>query len=377
MTKSIAILTQPLHVNFGGTLQAYALQKILRSMGFNVETINYRTKEPSDFRKLLSILKQFIKGTKNYQLISREQSEIWLLHSQFIKKNIILSHEINTLDELKKYFENNSLYAIIVGSDQVWRAEYSPRIESYFLDFLYQDKKIKKISYAASFGSDKWDFSQDSTKKLMKYISNFNSISVREKSAVNLCKEKLAVIADHVLDPTLLLDREDYINLFKDEKSKNVGEIFSYILDESEKKVELIKRISLYMGGKKVFRTQPLKKNKILITDFCNYQYPSIESWLKSFYNADFIITDSFHGTVFSIIFNKPFVSIKNKERGNSRFESLLKVFELEDRLVDVDVDDNHIEEVIRQEINYTKINLILNELREYSKSWLLNSLKG
>lgn len=375
MTKSIAILTQPLHVNFGGTLQAYALQKILRSMGFNVETINYRTKEPSDFRKLLSILKQFIKGTKNYQLISREQSEIWLLHSQFIKKNIILSHEINTLDELKKYFENNSFYAIIVGSDQVWRAEYSPRIESYFLDFLYQDKKIKKISYAASFGSDKWDFSQDSTKKLMKYISNFNSISVREKSAVNLCKEKLAVIADHVLDPTLLLDREDYINLFKDEKSKNVGEIFSYILDESEKKVELIKRISLYMGGKKVFRTQPLKKNKILITDFCNYQYPSIESWLKSFYNADFIITDSFHGTVFSIIFNKPFVSIKNKERGNSRFESLLKVFELEDRLVDVD--DNHIEEVIRQEINYTKINLILNELREYSKSWLLNSLKG
>lgn len=375
MTKKIAILTQPLHVNYGGTLQAYALQKLLRRMGFEVETINYRSKEASDFRKLLSILKQFINGTKNYQLFAREKNKIWLLHRQFIEENIALSYEINTLDELKKYFENNIVDAIVVGSDQVWRADYSPRIESYFLDFLYEDKNIKKISYAASFGSDKWGFSQDLTKELTKYISNFNFISVRERSAVNLCKENLAVNADHVLDPTLLLDCEDYISLFHDIKSTNNGEVFSYILDESEKKTELIARISLLLGGKKVFGAQPVKKNKILITNFSHYQFPSIECWLKSFYEADFVITDSFHGTVFSLIFNKPFISIKNKERGNSRFESLLKLFELEDRLVDLD--DECIDEIIKQEINYTKINLRMSELREYSKTWLLNSLKG
>lgn len=375
MIKKISILTQPLHTNYGGTLQAYALQKVLKDMSFDVETINYRSKEVSDFRKLLSMLKQFLKGTKNYQYISREQQKIQLLHNKFIKENITLSYEINTLEELKNYFGNNRVGAIVVGSDQVWRAEYSPRIESYFLDFLYEDKNIKKISYAASFGSDEWNFSQNLTKKLIEYINDFDSVSVREKSAVNLCKEKLAVIADHVLDPTLLLNRDDYINLFNDEKTENTGKIFSYILDGNEKKNKLIQKVSNYMGGKQVFRKQPLKKNKIFITDLSKYQYPSIESWLKSFYEAEFIVTDSFHGTVFSIIFNKPFISIKNKERGNSRFESLLKIFELEDRLIDVN--ESCIEEIISKEINYTEINLKLIKLREYSKAWLLNSLKG
>lgn len=375
MTQKIAILTQPLHVNFGGTLQAFALQKVLKHMGYDVETINYRSKEVSDFRKLLSAFKQILKCQNIFQFNSRQLKEIQAQHKKFISSYIDLSVEINNVDKLRAYFFNKKFDAVVVGSDQVWRGDYSPRIESYFLDFLYEDKSIKKISYAASFGSNEWNFSQTLTKILTEYINDFDSVSVREESAVNLCKENLTVLADHVLDPTLLLNREDYINLFNDEKTENTGEIFSYILDEDENKNKLIQRVSNYMGGKKIFTKQPLKKNKIFITNISKYQYPSIESWLKSFYDADFIVTDSFHGTVFSIIFNKPFISIKNTERGNSRFESLLKIFELEDRLIDVN--ESCVEDIIGKEINYAEINLKLIELREYSKAWLLNSLKG
>lgn len=375
MTKKIAILTQPLHINYGGTLQAYALQKVLKDMCFDVETINYRTKKSSTFRKLLSTIKQVLEGTNKFQFTTVELKKIRLLHNNFIASNINTSSEINTLQELKKYFCNKSFDAVIVGSDQVWRVDYSPRIESYFLDFLYEDKKIKKISYAASFGLDKWDFSQNLTNKLIKYIKEFDALSVREDSAVKLSKENLDVGVDHVLDPTLLLEHDDYIKLFNEEKSENTGKIFSYILDEN--KIKIIQKISEHLGGKKVFKKQPIKKskNEFFVADLTDYQYPSIESWLKAFNDATFIVTDSFHGTVFSIIFNKQFISIKNKERGNSRFESLLKIFELEDRLID----DNEkcIEEIISKKINYDKINLRLNTLREYSKTWLLKSLKG
>lgn len=283
MIKKISILTQPLHTNYGGTLQAYALQKVLKDMSFDVETINYRSKEVSDFRKLLSILKQFLKNTKNYQYISREQQEIQLLHNKFIKENITLSYEINTLEELKNYFGNNRVDAIVVGSDQVWRAEYSPRIESYFLDFLYEDKNIKKISYAASFGSDEWNFSQNLTKKLTEYINNFDSVSVREKSAVNLCKEKLAVIADHVLDPTLLLNRDDYINLFNDEKTENTGEIFSYVLDENEKKINSLKKSQIIWVEKKYLKNNHLKKTKFLYQIYLNINIHLLKAGLNLF----------------------------------------------------------------------------------------------
>lgn len=376
MTKKIAILTQPLHTNFGGTLQAYALQKVLKNMGYNVETINYRSKEASDLRKLLSAFKQFFKCSDIFQFNSKQLEKIQAQHKKFISSYINLSVEINNVDQLSTYFLDKKIDAVVVGSDQVWRAEYSPRIESYFLDFLEKDKVIKKISYAASFGLEKWCFSQELTLKLAEHAGNFHSISVRENSAVGLCKQNLNVAAQQVLDPTLLLDRNDYIKLLNNNEPKNNNKIFRYILDMTEHKQNIVNKISEQLGGKQVFINQPLKKHKdkfiLNDSDLSDYVYPSIESWLQSFNDADFIITDSFHGTVFSIIFNKPFVSIKNKERGNSRFESLLKIFGLEDRLITdaTDLDVNKL-----ADIDFEKVNQIRKQKVKESLDWLKKAL--
>lgn len=370
----VAILTQPLHVNYGGTLQAFALQKVLKNMGCHVETINYRSKEGSDLRKLLSAFKQILKCKNRFQFNSRQLKEIQEQHKKFISSYINLSFEINNLDQLSAYFLNKKFDAVVVGSDQVWRADYSPRIESYFLDFLEKDKVIKKISYAASFGLEKWCFSQELTLKLAEYAEDFHSISVRENSAVELCKQNLNVIAHQVLDPTLLLDRNDYIKLLNDNEPKNNNKIFRYILDMTKDKQNIVNKISEQLGNKQVFITQPLKKHKdkFILNDLSDYVYPSIESWIKSFDEADFIITDSFHGTVFAIIFNKPFISIKNKERGNSRFESLLKIFELEDRLV-TDVENIDISSLA--DIDFERVNQIREQKVKESLSWLKRAL--
>lgn len=374
MTKKIAILTQPLHTNFGGTLQAYALQKVLKNMGHEVETINYRSKEASDLRKLLSAFKQIFKCSNIFQFNSNQLEKIQAQHKKFISSYINLSVEINNVDQLSTYFLNKKIDAVIVGSDQVWREEYSPRIESYFLDFLELSTPIRKISYAASFGLDTWNFSKEMTLKLAEHAGNFHSISVRENSAVGLCKQNLNVAAQQVLDPTLLLDRNDYIKLLNNDEPKNNNKIFRYILDMTEHKQNIVNKISEQLGGKQVFINQPLKKHKdkFILNDLSDYVYPSIESWIKSFDEADFIITDSFHGTVFSIIFNKPFISIKNKERGNSRFETLLKIFGLEDRLIE-DLDDIDIKKL--NNIDYEKVNTIRKEKAIESLSWLRNSL--
>lgn len=374
---NVAILTLPLKTNFGGTLQAFALQKVIEDMGHQVETINYRDKSNSDFRKLLSTAKQMIVSRKkNYYFTEKQASSIGNLHQNFIKSNINYSTEINTFKELKKYFKKNSFDAVIVGSDQVWRLAYSSRIESFFLDFLLKNKDIIKVSYAASFGLDEWQYDSKQTKNIKKYIKSFNNVSVREKSGVSLCDRYLDVKAECVMDPTLLLNKEEYLKLSSSNDNENEGKIFSYILDKNVEKELILQRTSKVLN-KEIFSSQPIKvkKENMLISSLDDYLYPRIENWLYSFQAADFIVTDSFHGTVFSIIFNKPFLSIVNVERGASRFQSLLILFKLEDRMIYTvsDISDN----LIREKINYSEINKKIKQQKKYSNDFLFKSLQS
>lgn len=370
----ISILTQPLHINYGGTLQAYALQKVLKKMGHEVETINYAWKESSDFKKILSFCKKILFGKKTKPFFfNNEVKYISKYHNTFISDNIALSKKIGDPVSLYEYFEEKKFDVVVVGSDQVWRIDYSPKIENFFLDFLVKNNEIKKIAYAASFGLESWQFSKDETILIKKLIKKFNYISVREDSAVNLCKFFLDIDVDHVLDPTLLLMRDDYMELI-DSNVKSRG-VFSYILDNDVKKIEKVESICNMLGSQSFTCMPKIRdKNKILVNDLENYVYPKIEEWLTSFYNADYIITDSFHGTVFSIIFNKPFISLCNNERGAARFKSLLKVFNLEDRLFDTQqpIDMS----IITKPIDYDLVNHKLNKLRAISMSSLDYALK-
>ena len=160
----------------------------------------------------------------------------------------------------------------------------------------------------------------------------FNAISVREDTAVNLCLKYLSVNAEHVLDPTMLLSRQDYIDLIQNAKvPNNSGSLFAYVLDKTSSKMSLINQIAEDRRMKPYFIdylsldfSKPIEQRIV----------PPVETWLRSFYDAEFVVTDSFHGCVFSIIFGKPFVALGNPDRGMSRFISLLKTFGLDDHLV-------------------------------------------
>ncbi|WP_035673937.1 polysaccharide pyruvyl transferase family protein [Flavobacterium sp. 83] len=373
----IAILTQPLAHNYGGILQAYALQKILKDLGHEVITIDRQNK-----KDILKTLRYFKNATydrivnKRKPFFSKRQIDyVYKNTIQFIHSNINRSEYIDNTLDLKSHFHKNNYDAIIVGSDQTWRPIYSPNIYNYFFDFLQDNAKIRKISYAASFGTDKWEFSDIETEKCKHLIQQFDAISVREYSGVDLCKQYFNSSAQVVLDPTLLLKKEDYIKVIDSSRRdlKPVNGIFTYILDKTANKTTLIKNASSLLGLP-VFSNQPKEVyGKSSCMEVENYLYPPVEGWLNSFLKADFVIADSFHGIIFSIIFNKNFIAIGNKERGLSRFNSLLKLFDLEHRLIDEE--GELAENLLYDEIDYVKVNSVLDKWRNESVDFLKNNL--
>ena len=379
----IGILTQPLHSNYGGLLQNYALQQILISEGHNVETIDWD--EPRTIKSMLSRIKWMliykIFPSKcllpNYQPNKKEKSIIWQKTNYFINKYINHTDAVRSYKGFSRIAKHGTYDVFIVGSDQCWRPCYNTFIYSMFLSFL-KDKNVKRISYAASFGTDKWEFTAYQTAICAPLAKQFDLITVREDSGIKLCKENLGVSAIQVLDPTMLLLKEDYIKLIKSEKeSSRRGSLFNYILDPDAIKTSFIQwfaetyKLESFQVLPK-YQAETLTKNNVK-NHMEDCIFPGVTTWLRAFMDAEITIVDSFHGMVFSIIFNKPFWVIGNTNRGMSRFTSLLKLFQLESRLIYV---DNLYETDFSQTINWEKVNSILAEKREECKSLLLNQLK-
>lgn len=241
----IGILTQPLHNNYGGILQAYALQKVLKDMGHKVWTIN-REYTPSGYDRFMFtmrrlLVKLFHKEMSIPSWQVKEKGSILRYIRAFVEDNIQTTEEITSTKQLSSLHRKYAFDAYIVGSDQVWRPKYSPCITNYFLDFIENDCTIKKIAYAASFGEDKWEFTKRQTQKCARLAKQFHAISVREDSAIRLCNNYLGVDALHVLDPTMLLDKEDYIALInKGNTHPTKGNLFVYILDKNKNKYNIV-----------------------------------------------------------------------------------------------------------------------------------------
>lgn len=378
----IGIITLPFNSNYGGILQAFALQKILRELGHDVKNVNRYSKGigiPFS-RKILSFgnrfLKKYLLGKKAPLRIWPNEKEIKYMaqHTdQFIQDNISLTHFLKNESEFSSLKEYN-FDAYIVGSDQVWRPRYSPKIENHFLSFLKNDNSAKRIAFAASFGVDKWEYTPGQTSHCSELVQKFNAVSVREQAAKKLCKNYLNVDAKQVVDPTMLLEKKTYEELvYKDKLPESYQNLLTYILDITPEIDEVIRKIEKDLGLKR-FSTMPenlfrfVGKKQI---DSCIS--PPVTNWIKGFMDAEFVVTDSFHGTVFSIIFNKPFFALGNTKRGMSRFTSLLKTFELEDRLLTED--DYTIEEKLKSKIDYKKVNKILEDKKEEAILFLKEAL--
>lgn len=349
----IGIITQPLHTNYGGLLQNYAMQQVLVRLGHEVHTINRDDLPEIYTAKLYDILKVYIKhiikrcigrnsslqGYHLWGITYTDYIKIRIFCKDFVENNIKTTELFKTQKELQEIIEKYKFNGYVVGSDQVWRPIYSPNIYNDFLDFCKEKKDVKRLAYAASFGVDEWEFNEEQTKESSELAKLFNAISVREESGLKLCKDYLGVEATHVLDPTLLLEKEDYIRLAEQNAEKeSEGNLFCYILDSNKSIEKAINDIE-HKVSLKSFQVKARKKMSQHEKDdnIEDYIVPSPTKWIRAFMDAKMVFTDSFHGCVFSIIFNKPFWVIGNKERGNARFDSLLKLFNLEERRITLD----------------------------------------
>lgn len=369
----IGILTQPLRDNYGGLLQAYALKEVLESLQHEVVIIN-RDSKPSMIRTLASTIRNLIlRGLFNFKFKPSETEQYTISKNtlSFRQKYIPnLTHLItsnNGMMELNKM----GFDAYIVGSDQCWRPKYSPKISNFFLDFAKNQKNIKRLAYAASFGVSEWEFNKRDSIRCSELAKKFDAISVREYSGMSLVKKHLGVDAVHLLDPTMLLFKEHYIRLANEEnQTKSEGSLKVYILDKSSEKQRFINLLEKNLGLIQ-FEVLPKKRLRVdKIENINDFVYPNPAKWIRGFMDARFIVTDSFHGSIFSILFNIPFVVIGNERRGMARFESLLKMFGLEDRLM-TNLETLDIDGLVQSDINWNAVNLILEKERERAMSYL------
>lgn len=376
----IGILTLPLHTNYGGILQAYALQTVLERMGHQVVVFDTPNKMPLPplwkipltfakrlFLKSMGRIDRIFIEKYNNQLRPVIAKEIQPFVDERIHRKVLTN--FSTL-------EAHEFDAIVVGSDQIWRSIYFvplwlwQKMEKAYLSFT-KGWNIKRISYAASFGTDKWEYNEEQTLHSKEALQMFDAVSVREENGVKLCKQYFEVDAIHVLDPTMLLDANDYIELFKQKQTpKSRGNLLNYVLDETDEIKNLIQKVASENKMIPFAVNNPYENDD---TKPLNQRIkPSVETWLRGFYDADFVITDSFHACVFSIIFKKQFIVVGNKERGMARFASLLKMFGLEERLVDEKFDIKTL-----QPIDYDKVYNLYGQLRERSLHFLSENLES
>ena len=361
----IGVITHPLHLNYGGILQAYALQRVLQDRGHDAVYIEWR---PYNFRfaPLKIYLWRFLLKLKwlgRRRIVVFSDVDYYRIYKKIHKftKNNISILPIKDLHE-------EDVDVLIVGSDQIWRPSYIENIADAYLDFA-KDWDVRRIAYAASFGVADWsEYSDEQTQVCRELIKKFDAVSVREDSGVELCRNYLGVDAVHVLDPTMLVDTKHYIRHINSCKKRYPERMcLAYILDESDDKSQLLHTIAKQCG----YNIQQWEN-----IDTPSMKKPTVEEWLKGFHDAEFVFTDSFHGCVFSIIFNKPFIAFGNEGRGMARFDSLLKMFSLEELLITSS--DQFTPELVDRAISRFSDNSIqqrLNELRKESKLFLERAL--
>jgi hypothetical protein len=275
----IAIKTLTPRNNHGGILQCYAMQRVLQNMGHDSDIVTYNVNNMFPF------------------IFSH------------LKRNIIAIQNIKQTD----------YDAICIGSDQIWRRGWMS-IEEAFCLFAY-DWPIKKFSYAASMGVPNWEYTNEETVSIIQQLKTFTGVSCRENDLCRMLQDRGVENACTMSDPTTLLPKEHYEHICQNVARKSG--FFSYFLgDTGDNTCPTIKYGSLF---KKIRQVSGLDSIVINQEDTL--------SWISAFRDAEFCITDSYHGCIFSIIFKKPFIAIVNKSRGSSRLKTLVENYNLNDRI--------------------------------------------
>ena len=352
----IGIMTFHWARNCGAVIQCFALQNFLREKGFDALVFDYIPQ--SRWRRL----KNFLFGGSEYRRNCRT-------FAKFRRKYLKLAG-----GSLAK--NASACRVVITGSDQVWNLNYAQKADgsldlAYFLDFIPGDS-TKKIAYAASAGngltSPKWQ-------EVQVLLQKFSAISVREPGlALELAK--YGISARVVTDPTFLLVPADYRNLITDQVK---SDYFGYLLKENVFGAAFFRTKSATGAA---CRVMPCGQGAEHNFDWGNSSVMPISptGFLSGISGAEKVVTDSFHGTVFSLLFNRPFVTLvksTDNSGGNERLANLLEKCGVSDRLVSAaDASNEDIDKLLDMPIDWERVNASIADLRHDSSAWLLENLK-
>ena len=349
-------------VNYGSQLTYYALNKVLKKEGYST----------------VMIANPLNPNMSKGQTFTCEGLPEWHPIS-FAHRH---EYKITPFYPLKDMGEMNALCKrFLIGSDQMWNYYLSsPYKYSYFFDFVSDEKP--KISYATSMGGDVYRGPDEYKNQAGEYLSRFTAISVREDFSKDLVKKLFHLEAEKVLDPVLLCGKDDFDELIQvsDEKF-----IFAYILDPNPELGEVLLKAAehtdkdLYVvfdlrGNKEEqWKSLGVSSERIHFVDT-----PTSEEWISFFYNADFVITDSFHGTCFSILFDKPFYTKKNDKRGGKRFDELIKIAGIENQIFKTsrEIVNTISESGLKDDIDFSEIHRKIADSAETSRAWLRKALQ-
>lgn len=371
---SIGIMTWYKYQNFGTVLQASALYHVIEKAGYQATMINYPPKsgivqtEKIDVRYLCKKIVEKVKyhQCKDYTSIGRTQ-----LFEEYQKKHLSETIVCETYPAL--YELNDSFDAFVCGSDQIW----SPLCfdDKYFLPFVEENEK--KIAYAPSFGSTKID-NPIIQEKTAKQIETFRHLSVREKQGAELIRNLTGQQAKVVLDPTLLMDYEEWDSLLQPDAAPHIKEgryIICYFLGDAKRYEKYIQMLSESTGLP--YYIIPMKQADRQKATVVPFEVGPTE-FVSLIKNSAYVCTDSFHGMAFSINYNKPFSVFKrfadnDKKNQNSRILSLLELLKMQQRLVDPKKDKPAAELL---DFDFTYANKLLQEQRAESKQYLYTALE-
>lgn len=356
----------PLCANYGGTLQNWALQQVLKRMGHEPITLRFPVMYQGMSslyywlkvfpKQMKSSLFHIIKGgiyTKPLTIGQWKKSVSGM--ERFVDEHINVTEYLPNLniDDVRRY----GVEALVVGSDQIWRPVKYDAAKYYFLGFT-GDSDILRIAYAPSVALEEWPYKPEVTTQLRELVKKFAAVSVREKSSVMLVKDNLGVDVQWVLDPTMLLKKEDYLEVCKDVPQSKESFVFAYILDMTDEKKKMAELTAKHIGcGVKFLSSDKVKEDD------------TIEKWLGNFRDAKYVITDSYHGTAFSLIFHKEFYCFYNNYRGNARMDSLKEISGYEERFI------SQVKERLDDKIDYEIVENRIDEMRYSSLNFLATSL--
>lgn len=342
----IGLLTYHHSSNYGAIMQSYATARALKELGHDVEFINIEQPEKKSSKAFIFYFK--LKAFKRFM-------------DKFYPPE---TKVFASLDELQK--ADLDFDCLIVGSDQVWNPQISKdKCLVYFLDFGKPD--IKRLSYASSFALKEWPKDKENLLlEIDRCLHRFKAISVREKTGADLAERLFGLKASVVVDPTMLHDNYDEITNGPVQEN---GEVIGYILNKTPLQLEKSRILAKKIGKK------PLMISTIWPKRGFRYVYPpSIESWIKYIGGAKFVMTDSFHGLAFSLIYKRNFVVITPNNGRNSRLKDLLDSCGLGDRYF-METDDIPYDRLIHNPIDYGKVYESLNVRKEFSWNFLKENL--